>query len=87
MSLVGRPLFALAHRLRGSRSLDLLREIEDAPLESRERALARQLELLARLLAHAERTVPYYREMFASLGITSRDVRSLDDFSRLPVLT
>lgn len=86
-SVVGPPLFALAHRLRGSRSLALLREIEGAPLESRERARARQLELLARLLAHAERTVPYYRELFASLGITSRDVRSLEDFARLPVLT
>src|SRR5690349_16298450 len=86
-TVVGRPLFSLAHRLRGSRSLELLREIEDAPHASRERALAHQLELLSRLLSHAERTVPYYRELFASLGITSRDVRSLDDFARLPVLT
>ena len=40
-----------------------------------------------RLLAYAERWVPYYRQTFRELGITSRDVRSLDDFARLPVLT
>lgn len=80
-------MFRAAHRLRRSRSLDLLREIEAAPRLDREAALRLQLERLGRLLAHAEQHVPYYREMFRDLGIRSRDVRSLEDFSRLPVLT
>jgi phenylacetate-CoA ligase len=42
---------------------------------------------LAALLAHAEQRVPYYRDLFRSLGVTSRDIRTLDDFARLPVLT
>jgi len=87
MSLLGRSLFSLTHRLRGSRSLELYREIADAPRASREAALAEQMRLLSALLDHAERNVPYYREMFAALGIRSRDVRSLEDFARLPVLT
>jgi phenylacetate-CoA ligase len=46
-----------------------------------------QLQRLGALLALAEAHVPYYREMFQSLGIHSSDIRSLNDFARLPVLT
>ena len=39
------------------------------------------------LAAHAEKRVPYYRELFRALGLSSRDIRTPDDFSRLPILT
>lgn len=84
---VGSLLLRATERLRGSRSLELLRQIEDAPRAPRETVLTRQFESLSRLLAHAEAHVPYYREMFRSLRITSRDVRSMSDFAALPVLT
>ncbi len=80
-------IFHAAHRLRRSRSPALLRQIEAAPLLDREGALRLQLERLHLLLEHAEARVPYYRDLFRDLGITSRDVRSLEDFARLPVLT
>jgi len=34
-----------------------------------------------------EETVPYYRRQFGKLGISSRDIRTLDDLQCLPVLT
>lgn len=84
---MGRLLLGVTQRLRRSRSLALLREIEGAPFVSPEDVASQQLNRLSSLLAHAEARVPYYRELFRSLGITSRDIRSLKDFSELPVLT
>jgi phenylacetate-CoA ligase len=83
----GRLLLAGTERLRGSRALRLYGQIRDAPRASAQAAAADQLRRLSRLLEHAERNVPYYRELFRGLGIRARDVRTLDDFARLPVLT
>ncbi len=46
-----------------------------------------QLEQIRALCRHAWATTPYYREVFDDLKITPEDVRSLVDFSHLPVLT
>jgi phenylacetate-CoA ligase len=84
---VGRILFGLTHRLRGSRSLTLLRQIAEGPHLSPSEIQAAQFRRLSELLAHAETHVPYYREIFRELGIRSQDVRNLRDFARLPILT
>ena len=42
---------------------------------------------LSRLLRHCEEQVPYYRRRWRELGIVARDIRSFDDFARLPLLT
>lgn len=42
---------------------------------------------LQRLLKHAFESVPYYREKYIAAGISLADVRSWDDFARLPPLT
>src|SRR5215510_14932730 len=65
--------------LRRSRSLKLLQQIEHEPFLSQAEVKANQLRQLSELLAHAEKHVPYYRELFKSLQLTSRDIRSLDD--------
>jgi len=46
-----------------------------------------QFERLKRLLDWCWREVPYYRRRWTQLGISPRDVRGLDDFAKLPVLT
>lgn len=86
-AIVGRLLLEMTQRVRRSRSLALMRDIERAPFASRQEVLENQFHLLSQLLAHAEAHVPYYRELFQSLGIRSRDMRSLDDLNKLPVLT
>ena len=86
-SLPGYLLLAGLHRLRGSQSLRLFGEIAGSPFVSGDEVRAEQFRRLSALLAHAEARVPYYRELFRTLGIESRDVRSLEDFARLPVLT
>ena len=47
-----------------------------APFAPPEEVRAAQFRRLTALLAHAEAKVPYYRELFRSLGIRSRDIRS-----------
>ncbi|WP_458071080.1 phenylacetate--CoA ligase family protein [Rhodanobacter sp. BL-MT-08] len=52
-----------------------------------EQILALQWMRLKALLEHCYRDVPYYREQWRELGIAPSDIRSLDDYARLPVLT
>lgn len=42
---------------------------------------------LRRLLMHAYRHVPYYRELFDRRGIDPESIRTLHDLARLPILT
>jgi phenylacetate-CoA ligase len=42
---------------------------------------------LQRLLTHACRTVPYYKKKYAAAGIDIRDIRTTEDFAKLPPLT
>jgi phenylacetate-CoA ligase len=84
---LGRALLSLTCRLRGFDTLRVLDEIKGAPFLPASRVCENQFKKLSVLLAHAQSHVPYYREVFRALGITSRDIRNFDDFSRLPVLT
>jgi phenylacetate-CoA ligase len=84
---LGAITFNLIERARGSGTLSLFREIGENIRMSRAQARADQLGRLGILLSHAERNVPYYTELFRDLGITSRDIRSLEDFAGLPPLT
>jgi phenylacetate-CoA ligase len=38
------------------------------------------------LLDHAFRTVPYYQRKYSEAGIRVEDIRTLEDYARLPVL-
>jgi len=83
----GRALLDLTCRLRGADILGTLKQIESAPYRSPEDVRSKQLQDVRALLAHAAKRVPYYRELFRNIGVRSEDIRSWDDFSRLPILT
>ena len=85
--IAGRLLLGAAQAVRRSPSLKILRSIEMTPFLSRNEIEVRQFKRLSELLRIAESKVPFYREMFRSLGITARDIRNLDDFAKLPILT
>jgi phenylacetate-CoA ligase len=51
------------------------------------RIQAYQEEQLARLVAHAYRTVPFYRRRFDGLKLKPDDIRTVADLQKLPVLT
>ena len=46
-----------------------------------------QWERLQQLLEHCQREVPYYRRRWRELGIEVSDIRNLDDYAQLPLLT
>jgi phenylacetate-CoA ligase len=85
--LLERCLLKISQQFHHSQTLELLREIESTPNSRRSEILTSQFKRLSLLLAHAELRVPYYREMFRSLRIKSCDIRNLQDFAGLPVLT
>lgn len=45
-----------------------------------------QLEQVRLLLTHCVQHVPYYRDLLAQAGLVPQDIRSLEDFRRIPVL-
>ena len=85
--VLGRFLLRATQKLRNSHSLDLFDQLRPAAFAKPADLKAAQWQRLSALLAHAEAHVPYYREMFSSLGIHSPDIRNLEDFAALPVLT
>lgn len=46
-----------------------------------------QEHLLRRIVEHAYRRVPYYRDLFDGIGLKPRDVRRLSDLDKIPILT
>lgn len=66
------------------RALASWRSIDTAPGRSPDELRDLQWRRLARLLAHAHARSPHYRGAFARLGIHPGDIRSLDDFERIP---
>lgn len=73
--------------LRRRKTLRYLREYERDQWLPPERIAAIQWQKLQQLLAHCWNEVPYYRRRWSEAGMEPGDIRTLDDFARLPVLT
>ncbi len=82
-----RLLFPAYERLRGRDTLRYLREYEANQWLAPEQLAALQLDKLKALVAHCWQQVPYYRRRWQEIGFEPGDLRSLDDYARLPVLT
>jgi len=65
----------------------LLREAESRTYWSPEQIQALRDRRLRAFIQHAASTVPFYRRRFQELGIAPDDIRTLEDLSRLPILT
>ena len=85
--LCSRVLFPLHERLKGHSSVPLRRELERSQWLNPQALADLQLNRLATFLRNAAQNVPYYAEQFASLSLRAEDMRSLDDFRKLPLLT
>lgn len=85
--VVSQLLFPLHERLKRHSSVALRRQMEQSQWWSPAQLEALQLQGLRRLLAHAQAHVPHYRASFAAIDFDpARDLRSLDDLRRLPLL-
>ncbi len=70
----------------GSALLAILFQLERSQWWSAERLLERQMEQLGLLLAHAERSVPFYRKRLERTGAAAKEPLSMDQWLRLPLL-
>lgn len=87
--LFRRVLFpAYESGLRRRKTLSYLREYERSQWRTPEETEALQWQKLKGLVRHCWEQVPYYRELWPSLGIGApEDIASPADYARLPVLT
>ena len=87
--LFRRVLFpAYESGLRGRKTLAYLREYEQSQWRTLEETEALQWRKLKELVQHCWEHVPYYRELWPTLGISAPgDIASPADYARLPVLT
>ena len=60
---------------------------QDIETASREQMLALQNERLVKQVKHVWDNVPYYRQKMEEKGLTSDDIKSVDDLHKLPFLT
>lgn len=85
-SFISGVMFPLHERLKRHDSVAVRKKMEESQWWGHARLQELQLARLRQLLSHAQQHVPYYRDLFASLGFHAEDVRSLDDLARLPFL-
>lgn len=78
------PLWAWHER---SPYLKVVEELRARERMSPDERLARQWKMLVKLVEHAWNNCPYYRRRFGDAGFDPHDLRSWDDFERLPILT
>src|SRR5262249_8706545 len=64
-----------------------LRRLERSQYDSPRAIEARQLRALQDILAHAYKTVPFYRNRWRQIGLHPGDIHDFDDFQAVPVLT
>src|SRR5687768_14730673 len=60
--------------------------IESSQWWSRDELLAFQWQEASNLLRHAGTQVPYWQGAFQKLGLSADDIRTYDDFRKLPII-
>lgn len=71
----------------GSEFRELLAACRERARWSEDRMIAFRDERLRTVVAHAESTIPHYRDLFRRIGIRSQDIHTLAGLTRLPILT
>ncbi len=86
-SLISSVVFPLQEHLKKHSTVAVHRRMEETQWWPRQRIEALQLQRLRELLADVGQRVPYYREVFSSIGFTPEKVDSIADLRALPFLT
>ena len=86
-SIVSSLLFPIHERLKGHVTTRAMKSLEKTQWWSAEDLKALQLQRLQRLLVHAYKHVPYYQNLFDTVGFDSTRVNSLEALTQIPFLT
>lgn len=71
----------------GGRYSNLLREVESRTYWSRDEVFEWRDRRLSAFIQYSYSTVPFYQRKFKEWGISSEDIRTIEDLSRLPFLS
>lgn len=85
-SFIKHVTFPLYEMRRGSDLMKTIRAFQKSQWFQAEELRVLQWQKLKGILNHAHRNVPYYREIFRSIGALPGDIRSWDDFAKLPTI-
>ncbi|MHB8337112.1 MAG: phenylacetate--CoA ligase family protein [Ignavibacteriaceae bacterium] len=72
---------------RDTNALKCLSEYLNSQWYSPEQVKANEWAKLKKLIEHSYMNVKYYNELFHKIGITPKDIRTMEDFQQLPILT
>ncbi len=75
------------YALRGNKKYARFEELAKMQYLSQEELRNKQFIELSKLIEHAYDTTIYYNNLFKKLGITPKDIKSFEDYAKLPVLT
>ena len=84
---IAKWLFLNIERLRKEPVQRILSELEKSQYYSKDQLLENQWTKLQTLVAHSYKNVPYYNKVMNDLGIEPGDIKSHDDYKRIPVMT
>jgi phenylacetate-CoA ligase len=84
--LCAEVLFPLHERIKGHDTVRVRRFLEASQWWPKERLAAYQVERLRGFLEEIGARVPYYRDLFRSIGFEPAELRSVADLQRLPRL-
>jgi phenylacetate-CoA ligase len=84
--LLNRCLFPAYASMRGRNYVKYGRFLEESQWWSADRLAEHQWKQIQALVHLAATTVPYYQELFQKMGAEPQDIRSWDDFRKIPVL-
>ena len=85
--LVPRVVFPVYERLTGRRLWTGVQQLRELQWRSSAELAARSGVRLRSLAIHAQRHVPFYRELFGAAGVDAATIGRVEDLTRLPVVT
>lgn len=86
-SVLKHVLYPVGEKLLGTRMLKYLKEVEETQWWSPKELRELQNRKLQSLIKHAYENVPYYHRIFNERGLTDKDVQTIEDLPKLPLLT
>lgn len=85
--LMKKIVVPLADRVKGRNIMKHLRELEKSQWYSPDQIEELQGERLRLIMQHCYDNVPYYHKIFRELNLKPSDIKTVEDLSKLPVLT
>jgi phenylacetate-CoA ligase len=79
--------FYLQDKIKGTQTIDTYEFLQSSQYWDKKRIEEYQLEKLKKLVKYASENVPYYIDLFKAHNVNFKEIKSLNDIQRIPVLT